>query len=250
MGGVAWDQMYRERRPASELGGHATSVFVQQVLAGAEPYTHRPVPNGSVELLCEVGAMPHVFGPQSGPLEHTLAPGTTVVGVRLRPGAAPPVLRAGRANCADARPTDPASYCPATNTITLDQNALARIGTPSRRGQGGGIGDFAAFGEVASRYALSVEKAVGLPLDDANAGLRTACLTGAWAGVAGQSRDPENTLRLSPGDLDEAIAELLADGSLIASDVNGTPVPAGYARVEAFRVGYLQGSGACTSKFG
>jgi predicted metalloprotease len=164
-------------------------------------------------------------------------------------GAAPPVLRAGRANCADARPTDPASYCPATNTITLDLNALARIGTPSRRGQGGGIGDFAAFGEVASRYALSVEKAVGLPLDDANAGLRTACLTGAWAGLAEHSRDPENTLRLSPGDLDEAIAELLADKSLIASDVNGTPVPAGFARVEAFRVGYLQSSGACTAKF-
>ncbi|GDY32387.1 neutral zinc metallopeptidase [Gandjariella thermophila] len=168
-------------------------------------------------------------------------------------GAVPPTFRTGGATCPDARSTDPASYCPATNTIILDVARLARIGTPpSRRGQGGGggIGDFAAFGEVASRYALSVEKAVGLRLDDPNAGLRTACLTGAWAGIAGQVEDPQNPLRLSPGDLDEAIAELLADGGLIASDVNGQQVPAGFARVEAFRIGYLQGSGACTAKFG
>jgi predicted metalloprotease len=164
-------------------------------------------------------------------------------------GAVPPTFRTGETTCADAKATDPASYCPSTNSITLDVPALARIGTPGRRGQGG-IGDFAAFGEVASRYALSVEKAVGLPVDDPNAGLRTACLTGAWAGIAQQANDPENTLRLSPGDLDEAIAELLADGGLIASDVNGRQVPAGFARVEAFRVGYLQGSGACTTKFG
>jgi AraC-like DNA-binding protein len=89
---VASTQSYRERRPASELGRYATCVFVQQVLPGSEPYTHRPVPNGSAELLCEVGAMPQVVGPQTGPLEHTLTPGTTVVGVRFNPGAAPSVL--------------------------------------------------------------------------------------------------------------------------------------------------------------
>jgi AraC-like DNA-binding protein len=67
-------------------------VFVQQVSPGAEPYTYRPVPNGSAEILCAVGALPQVVGPQSGPLERTLATGTTVVGVRLKPGAAPSVL--------------------------------------------------------------------------------------------------------------------------------------------------------------
>jgi AraC-like DNA-binding protein len=67
-------------------------VFAQHVSPDAEPYTHRPVPNGSAEILCAVGAMPQVVGPQSGPLERTLAPGTTVVGVRLKPGAAPSVL--------------------------------------------------------------------------------------------------------------------------------------------------------------
>ncbi len=89
---MASTQTYRERRPTSELGRYAMCVFVQQVLAGSETYTHRPVPNGSAELLCEVGAMPQVVGPQTGPLEHTLTPGTTVVGVRFNPGAAPSVL--------------------------------------------------------------------------------------------------------------------------------------------------------------
>ena len=80
-------QTYRERRPAAELGRHATCVFVQQVFPGSEPYTHRPVPNGSAELRCEVGGMPHVVGPQTGPLEYTLAPGAILVtwGASCRP---------------------------------------------------------------------------------------------------------------------------------------------------------------------
>jgi AraC-like DNA-binding protein len=85
-------QSYRERRPVAELARYAASVFVQQVFPGSEPYTHRPVPNGSAELLCEVGAMPRVVGPQTGPVEYTLAPGATAVGVRFNPGAAPSVL--------------------------------------------------------------------------------------------------------------------------------------------------------------
>jgi AraC-like DNA-binding protein len=89
--GVA-DEMYRERRPAAELGRLVACVSVQQVFPGSEPFTHRPVPNGSAELLCEVGAMPRVVGPQTRPLEHTLMPGRTVVGVRFKPGAAPSLL--------------------------------------------------------------------------------------------------------------------------------------------------------------
>lgn len=85
-------QTYRERQPAAELAHHVACVFVQEVFPGSEPYTHRPVPNGSVEIRCALGATPQVVGPQSGPLEHTLAPGTTVVGVRLIPGAVRPVL--------------------------------------------------------------------------------------------------------------------------------------------------------------
>jgi AraC-like DNA-binding protein len=85
-------QTDRERRPAAELAGRLSCVWVQEVPLGAEPYAHRTVPNGGVELYCQVGSLPRLVGPQTGPTMEVLAPGTTVVGVRFRPGAAPSVL--------------------------------------------------------------------------------------------------------------------------------------------------------------
>lgn len=85
-------QSYRERRPAPAVAGHLSSVWVQRVSPDSAPYTHRTVPHGSIELLVEVGSLPQVVGPQTGPVVGTLAPGTTVIGVRFHPGVAPSVL--------------------------------------------------------------------------------------------------------------------------------------------------------------
>ncbi|HZD68385.1 MAG TPA: helix-turn-helix domain-containing protein [Actinomycetes bacterium] len=85
-------QMFRERLPAPRLVRYITCVWVQQVSAGSSAYVQRTVPHGSVELVCEVGAGPRVVGPETGPTQHVLVPGSSVVGVRLRPGAAPAVL--------------------------------------------------------------------------------------------------------------------------------------------------------------
>jgi AraC-like DNA-binding protein len=85
-------QTYKERRPAPELADRLSCVWVQEVPAGAEAYAHRTVPNGSVEIFCRVGELPVLVGPQTGPVTEVLAPGTTVVGVRFKPGAAPSVL--------------------------------------------------------------------------------------------------------------------------------------------------------------
>jgi hypothetical protein len=151
--------------------------------------------------------------------------------------------------------TPPASYCAQDNTIAVDQAALNQLAALPPGDVLGvsstGLGDFAAFAEVASRYALAVQKSLGIPLDDKNAGLRTACLTGAWAGVIRHrfTDGRAEQLLLGPGDLDEAVAELLSPGSLIAADVNGNRVPAGFARVSAFQVGFLQGSKVCTTQF-
>jgi AraC-like DNA-binding protein len=82
----------REWRPAPALAGHVTCVWAQTVAPHSTAFTHRKAPNGSVELVCAVGSMPRILGPQTGPIEETLAPGTTIVGVRLRPEAAAPVL--------------------------------------------------------------------------------------------------------------------------------------------------------------
>ncbi len=170
-------------------------------------------------------------------------------------GAQPPEIVAGSGSCPDGDGTPPASYCQDTNTVTVDIQALGTLGEPidmqaEREGQeSSGKGDFAAFASVASRYALAVQKATGGALDDAGAGLRTACLVGAWAGAANRPRAIKPIIRLSPGDLDEAILEMLQPKSLIASDVNGIPVPNGFARIEALRIGYNEGVEPCGRTF-
>jgi AraC-like DNA-binding protein len=82
-------QSYRERLPAPALAAHLACVWVQEV---DEAYVHRTVPNAATELSCRIGGEPIVTGPRSGHALELLAPGTTVVGVRFRPGAAPALL--------------------------------------------------------------------------------------------------------------------------------------------------------------
>jgi AraC-like DNA-binding protein len=82
-------QSYRERMPAPALAAYLACVWVQEV---GEAYTHRTVPNAAAELSCRIGGLPVVTGPRSGHALELLAPGTTVVGVRFRPGAAPALL--------------------------------------------------------------------------------------------------------------------------------------------------------------
>lgn len=82
----------REWRPAPGLAHHVTCVWTQTVSPLSAAFTHRKAPHGSVELVCAVGSIPRLFGPQTGPVEETLAPGTTIVGVRLRPEAGSSVL--------------------------------------------------------------------------------------------------------------------------------------------------------------
>jgi predicted metalloprotease len=169
--------------------------------------------------------------------------------------ATPPQIVANEGVCADGTGTAPASYCPQDNTIAVDLPALNKLAALPAGDQlgvsGTGLGDFAAFAEIASRYALAVQHSLGIPLDDRDAGLRTACLTGAWAGVSRHrtSAGPTQQLLLGPGDLDEAVAELLSPTSMIAADVHGARVPAGFARVTSFQDGFLQGSTVCTTQF-
>jgi predicted metalloprotease len=141
--------------------------------------------------------------------------------------------------------------------VGIDVDKLKQIAKPPAEGvepgtDGAGIGDFAAFAEIASRYTLAIQKQIGVSLDDDKAGLRTACLTGAWAAFT-VDKDPnkqDKQLHLAVGDLDEALAELLQDNSLIAADVNGKQgVTSGFSRVEAFRRGYMEGSAPCTKDF-
>jgi hypothetical protein len=57
-----------------------------------------------------------------------------------------------------------------------------------------------------------------------------------------------NTVALTAGDIDEAVSGLLTNG-LVASDVNGASVPAGFSRIDAFRVGVLGDADRCIKRF-
>lgn len=153
-------------------------------------------------------------------------------------------------SCADATPTEPVAYCPATEVIGTDVDALAE-----RAGEQGSedeplsaivSGDYNAFVVFISRYALLYQDEKQLTLTGADtAGLRTACLAGVV--TTALSQETSNP-RLSAGDLDEAVSGLLSDG-LAASDVNGEVVPEGYLRLEAFRLGVLDGEQACLTEY-
>jgi predicted metalloprotease len=169
-------------------------------------------------------------------------------------GAAPPSITTMPTSCPGTRQTSPASYCPDTNTVSLNMQELQKIAQPPGKGADqSGYGDFAAYAQVASRYALSVQKAAGMPLDDENAGLRTACLVGSWSGLLVEDpigqRNPVGKLRIAPGDIDEGVAALLGEKSLLAANATGEQVPAGFARVEAFRVGFQEGITPCDAKY-
>lgn len=167
-------------------------------------------------------------------------------------GAQGPEIVEGDGSCPDGPDTAPASYCPGDNTVNVDLTRLKELGQPvdkrsEMEGEQSSMGDFAALAEVASRYTQGIQQGVGATLDNSNAGLRTSCLVGAWAAA---TNTEGSRLRLSSGDLDEAIAELLQPRSLIAADVNGHQVPSGFARVESLRRGYLDGSGSCSEHYG
>jgi AraC-like DNA-binding protein len=86
-------QSYRERLPSPEVAREVASVWVLEVNAEGGAYEHRTAPNGSVEISYALGSdRVIVAGPQRGPLVMRIEPGTTVIGIRFQPGAAPSSL--------------------------------------------------------------------------------------------------------------------------------------------------------------
>jgi predicted metalloprotease len=168
------------------------------------------------------------------------------LGKVFSPKQAPALSLAG-ANCPDAQANPPASYCPATNTVVADLPALQKMGAPASdsnyvrlqgkvRLQGGDT----ALSVVMSRYMLALERESGLALDTPTAAALTACLTGV---AHRKMAEPVqlasgNSLLMTAGDIDEAVAGLLTNG-LVASDVNGTTLPAGFTGMTAFAYGFL-----------
>lgn len=155
--------------------------------------------------------------------------------------------------CPNARPSSPVSYCPASNTIVVDLPELKTMGMQSDREEGTSLasGDNTAYSVLVSRYMQAIQQEHGgVVLDNAEAALRTACLTGV--ATVKMSKDVTtadgNTIALTAGDVDEAVSGILTNG-LVASDVNGESVPSGFSRIDAFRVGVLGDADRCFKRF-
>jgi AraC-like DNA-binding protein len=81
-------QSYVERRPGPGHAALVSSLWIQRIEPGAAPYRQLNIPTGGAELTCRLGDTPLVRGPSTAPVTDTLPPGTTIIGVRLHPGAA------------------------------------------------------------------------------------------------------------------------------------------------------------------
>jgi predicted metalloprotease len=101
------------------------------------------------------------------------------------------------------------------------------------------IGDNAVGMLLAGLFAQAVQERRGRSPQDRPGQLAVDCLAGTWVNDL-LTRDGDSRVRLSPGDLDEAVAALLAFGR---ADRTGTA--SAFDRIAAFRNGVLKGVPAC-----
>jgi predicted metalloprotease len=174
------------------------------------------------------------------------------MGTAFHPERAPELdFNPGGTDCPDSHSKAPAVYCPSRDSILIDLPALQKLGSKADAGQPGtATGDNSGYSVVVSRYMMALQHRRGGALDNAETALRTACLTGVATAkmAAGVSTPDGGTVRLTAGDLDEAVSGLLVNG-YVASDVNGDTVPSGFSRIDAFRIGVLGDEERCYKRF-
>jgi hypothetical protein len=128
-----------------------------------------------------------------------------------------------------------ASFCPAGDTVTASARELGAVHDS--------LGDYASGVVLVSRFALAALDALGRPVRGATASHLVVCLAGAYTRFV---FDRNGGFQLSPGDIDEAVNELL-DQNFAAQDMSGATAPGnlGFERVEQFRIGVLGGPAGC-----
>lgn len=101
------------------------------------------------------------------------------------------------------------------------------------------IGDFAVGMLLGDLFARAAQDRRGAPTQDRAGQLTVDCLAGAW--TYDLLHGGSTRLQLSPGDLDEAVAALLAFGR--ATEQQGATA---FDRIAAYRKGVLKGLPPCT----
>ncbi|WP_127500994.1 neutral zinc metallopeptidase [Actinoplanes solisilvae] len=134
----------------------------------------------------------------------------------------------------DASAEGAAFYCPEGDFIAFDSTELG----PALHER---IGDFAIGMLLGDLFARAAQDRRGEATRTEQGQLTVDCLAGSWTNDL-LTRDAKSRVRLSPGDLDEAVSALLAFGR--ASDNTG---PTAFDRIAAYREGVLKGLRACTN---
>jgi hypothetical protein len=131
----------------------------------------------------------------------------------------------------------PVRYCASTGAVSMSVPELARVHD--------GLGDYAGGELLASRSALAALAALGRPVHGPEAGRTAVCLSGAYTRSL-FDRSGNGGFGLSPGDIDEAVQELL-DHDFAARDAAGRAPEGdlGFERITQFRAGALGGPGEC-----
>ncbi|CAM3189932.1 peptidase [Mycobacterium intermedium] len=105
-------------------------------------------------------------------------------------------------------------------------------------------GDFAVSTLIATQYGLAALDRFGQGSSDKNTSLRADCLAGAWAANLLLATRETAIFKLSPGDLDKAVAALLIFRG--SGDVQRQGQ--GAERVDAYRDGVYEGVKECLSR--
>lgn len=94
---------YKEFAPPRVLAGHVACLWVRRVQAGEPLRSGLVLPDACIDIVWPAGQPPQVAGPDTGPVPFLVAPGTTIVGVRFRPGKAPRGLGVPASDLRDER---------------------------------------------------------------------------------------------------------------------------------------------------
>lgn len=130
-----------------------------------------------------------------------------------------------------------AFYCAEDDTAWWDEANLMPAAND--------IGDLAQAMVIGDIYSARAQHYAGLATDTLDGSLQGSCFTGVWVGTlasheldAGYPADTQ--IQLSPGDLDEAVAEFLNFGDAADSvDNANSTYGSAFQRLDAFRLGFL-----------
>src|SRR5262245_45284292 len=93
--------IYREWPATGALAEHLACSWMHALPSAPAPLL-QIVPDGCIDVIW-TGESLRVAGPDTGPIRESFPPGTVIVGLRFRPGAAPPWLGVPASECVNAR---------------------------------------------------------------------------------------------------------------------------------------------------